>query len=90
MANLEAQIKSALEIFWDDHALIPAGGGPSTVDELLEPIESMTAVEVLLTLDKIVQTKLPNTVIQAGGYKTKDEFVNLLSAKVLEHLATKK
>lgn len=89
MANLEPQLKSALETFWDAHALIPAGGGPSTVDELLEPIESMTAVEVLLTLDKIVGTKLPNTVIQAGGYKTKEEFVNLLSAKVLEHMAKK-
>ena len=85
MADLENQIKAALESFWDEHALTPASGGPSTVDELLEPIESMTAVEVLATLDKIVGAKLPNSVIQAGGYKTKEEFVNQLSAKVLAH-----
>ncbi|WP_432258784.1 hypothetical protein [Cupriavidus sp. TMH.W2] len=90
MASLENQIKTALAQFWDEHALVPDGGGPSTVDELLEPIESMTAVEVLATLDKIVGKKLPNSVIQAGGYKTKEEFVIRLSARVLSHLATKK
>lgn len=90
MANLETQIKVALEEFWNEHALEPLGGGPSTVDELLEPIESMTAVEVLATLDKIVGKKLPNTVIRAGGYKTKDEFVDLLSASVLSYLTAKK
>ncbi|MGT2458981.1 hypothetical protein ACU4GI_40000 [Cupriavidus basilensis] len=89
MANLENQIKAALEQFWDDHALVPTGGGPSTVDELLEPIESMTAVEVLLILDKIVNKKLPNSLIQAGEYKTKEEFANRLSARVLAYLATK-
>ena len=90
MANLENQIKMALEQFWDEHALEPTGGGPSTVDELLEPIESMTAVEVLAILDKIVNKKLPNSLIQAGGYKTKEEFVNRLSARVLSYLATQK
>ncbi|MCK4136111.1 hypothetical protein DOT66_25415 [Ralstonia pseudosolanacearum] len=85
MADLENQIKVALEAFWDEHALTPVSGGASTVDELLEPIESMTAVEVLATLDKIVGAKLPNSVIQTGGYKTKEEFVNQLSAKVLAH-----
>lgn len=90
MANLEIQIKAALEEFWDEHALVPNGGGPSTVDELLEPVESMTAVYVLTKLDKIVDKKLPNNVIQPGGYKTKDEFVNLLSARVLSYLATGK
>lgn len=89
MANLENQIKEALEQFWDDHALEPAGGGPSTVNELLEPIESMTAVEVLIVLDEIVNDTLPNSLIQAGGYKTKEEFVNILSTRVLSHLETK-
>jgi len=90
MVTLETQIKAALEQFWDEHALVPAEGGACTVDELLEPIESMTAVEVLATLDKLVGEQLPNTVIQAGGYKTKDEFVTELSAQVLSHLAAKK
>jgi hypothetical protein len=60
------------------------------VDELLEPIESMTAVEVLAVLDKIVGTELPNSVIRAGGYKTREEFVDGLSAKVLSYLQAKK
>lgn len=90
MADLENQIKAALEEFWDEHALIPEAGGPSTVDELLEPIESMTAVEVLAILDKIVGTELPNSVIRAGGYKTREEFVDGLSAKVISYLQAKK
>lgn len=89
MANLEDHIKEALEQFWDEHALEPVGGGLSTVDELLEPIESMTAVEVLIVLDEIVNETLPNSLIQAGGYKTKEEFVNVLSARVLSHLVDK-
>ena len=90
MANLENQIKVALEQFWDEHALAPADGGPSTVDELLEPIESMTAVEVLCVLDEIVNETLPNSLIQAGGYSTKEEFVSNLSARVLAHLEPQK
>ncbi len=89
MADLETKIKAALEEFWDEHALVPETGGPSTVDELLEPIESMTAVEVLAILDKIVETSLPNSVIRPGGYKTRDEFVDGLSAKVMSYLQAK-
>lgn len=90
MADLEKQIRAALEEFWDEHSLMPEAGGPSTVNELLEPIESMTAVEVLATLDKVVGTELPNSVIRAGGYKTRDEFVYGLSAKVISYLQAKK
>ncbi|KAK51176.1 hypothetical protein L576_0080 [Bordetella bronchiseptica OSU054] len=50
----------------------------------------MTAVEVLATLDKVVGTELPNSVIQAGGYKTREEFVDGLSAKVISYLQAKK
>lgn len=89
MDELESKVREALNAFWDERE-IPAGpSGATTVDELLEPVESMTAVEVLVTLDAIVGHKLPNTVIQAGGYSTKSEFVDKLTASVLAYLQTK-
>lgn len=90
MNEIEERIKAVLVQFWDERAIVVEVGTEGTVDELLEPIESMTAVEVLSTLDKIVGKALPNTLIQAGGYKTKDEFVTRLSARVMAHLTAAK
>lgn len=86
---MEDQIRAALEAFWDEHAIPSVGGAPATVDDLIGPVESMIAVEVLVALDKITGMKLPSSVIQAGGYATRDEFVNKLSAAVLAYVAKK-
>lgn len=89
MDELAAKIKTALEEFWDERAIPAEGGVASTVDDLIGPVESMIAVEVLVVLDKITGMKLPNSIIQAGGYNTRDEFVNKLSAAVLAHVSKK-
>ncbi|WP_165184203.1 hypothetical protein [Paraburkholderia dioscoreae] len=89
MSELADRIKAALENFWEEHAIPADDGAATTVDELVGPVESMIAVEVLVTLDKITGMKLPNSIIQAGGYKTKDEFVNKLGAAVLAYVAKK-
>lgn len=89
MSELEGKIKAALEEFWDEYAIPAEGGAASTVDELIGPVESMIAVEVLVALDKITGMKLPNSIIQAGGYKTNDEFVSKLGAAALAYLAKK-
>lgn len=89
MEDIEKRIVTALEEFWDERA-IPAGpaeGG--TVDDLVGPVESMTAVDVLAALDEIVGFKLPNSVIQSGGYQTRDEFVQKLTARVMAKLKEK-
>lgn len=88
MDEIEVKIRAALDEFWDERALPSGPSGATTVEALLDPIESMTAVEVLVTLDEIVGTKLPSSVIQAGGYGTKEEFLDKLTAKVLEHIET--
>jgi hypothetical protein len=89
MSELADKIKAALEEFWDERAIPTEGGGVTTVDELVGPVESMIAVEVLVTLDKITGMKLPNSIIQAGGYMTRDEFVNKLGAAALAYVASK-
>lgn len=83
MGTLKEKIQQALIEFWDARALPSGPDGATVVDDLVSPIESLTAVDVLATLDPIVGMKLPNSVIQAGGYKTKEEFVEKLSGKVL-------
>lgn len=88
MTEMEFKIRETLDAFWEDRA-IPTEDGGSIVDALVAPVESMTAVEVLVDLDKITGEKIPNTVIQAGGYMTKDEFLDKLTASVLKHLTSK-
>ncbi len=89
MGELEGKIKAALEGFWDEYAIPAEGGAVPTVDELVGPVESMVAVEVLVALDKVTGMKLPNSIIQAGGYNTKDEFVSKLGAAALAYVAKK-
>lgn len=89
MSEIACRVKAALEEFWDERAIPSEGGAAATVDDLIGPVESMVAVEVLVVLDKIAGMTLPNSIIQAGGYKTKDEFVKKLGEAVLAHVAKK-
>jgi len=86
MTALESTIRKKLEEFWDERALPIGPSGESIVDALVAPVESMTAVEVLCEIDSIVGKTVPSTVIQAGGYMTREEFVDKLTKKVLDHV----
>ena len=90
MSAIEQQIREALGNFWDEHALPIGPGGAEMVDELVAPVESFIAVDVLVTLDIIVGKKIPSSVIQAGGYESKQELVDKLSAAVMEFMAGSK
>lgn len=89
MEDKEASIREALEDFWEENAIPTDPDTQMTVDGLMGPIESMTAVAVLVTLDEIVGTTLPSSVIQAGGYASKDEFIELLTQSILEEVQEK-
>lgn len=86
MSDIEARIRAELENFWDERAIPVGSSGETAVEELAAPVESMTAVDVLAGLDKITGLKLPNTLIRRGGYNTRDQFVDSLSAKVLKRV----
>lgn len=83
-AAIEAAVRAALDQFWEENAIPAPDGGASTVDELVGPVESMTAVGVLAMVDAIVGFQVPNTVIKVGGYRTKNEFVQHLSGRVMK------
>lgn len=84
MDKIEKNIRAALDAFWEEMALQTESDGAITVDALVGPIESMTAVEVLVIIDAIVGAQVPNCVIQPGGYKSKDEFIEKLTKRVLD------
>lgn len=87
MDELESRIREELEQFWDERAIPSGPDGETTVDELLGPLESMTAVDVLATLEGVVgDVPLPNTLIKAGGYKTKAEFLEHLTNRVMDRV----
>ena len=85
-AAIQAAVQAALSAFWDENAIPAEEGGASTVDELVGPVESMTAVGVLATVDEIVGFEVPNSVIQVGGYQSKEEFVAHLTGNVMAHV----
>lgn len=86
MEEMEQRVRAQLGQFWDDRAIPVGPDGDTIVEELVAPVESLTAVEVLLDLDPIVGCKLPSSVIRAGGYMTKEEFLEKLTASVLKHV----
>ncbi len=85
------QIKSAIEAclreFWDGHSLAIEGASES-VDGLIDPLDSLTAVDALIELEKIVGTELPEgRVIRRGGYDSKEQFIEDLTKRVLKYIA---
>lgn len=86
MDELEKQIRKALGDFWDERAIPSGPAGATTVDELLGPLESMTAVEVLATLEGVVSVEVPSSVVKAGGYKSRGEFLDHLTKRVMDRV----
>jgi hypothetical protein len=81
----EKEIRQALSSFWDDtlgdEAAIsqPSDGAASVgIDELKPTMDSLTAVTVLIPLEKVLGHPLKQQLIRKGGYSSKDEFVDHL------------
>lgn len=80
------QIKQALEDFWSAQA-ISVDGESTSVDDLVAAMDSMTAVEALVEVEKIVGMDLPSgDVVRRGGYESKKQFVEELTARVLTYV----
>lgn len=90
MDEKRAELVRILGEFWDENE-IPGDGGCSGVGGLGASMDSLTAVEVLVELDKLYGKKIPvDSVIQRGGYKDKDEFVQKLAESVEEAVRSAK
>ena len=79
-------VKHALEAFWDAQVSPPLSDSGSEVFSVGSEMDSLTAVAVLCELEVLLGIdNLPETLVKRGGYKTKQEFVELLSKSVVEH-----
>lgn len=87
MEDLRKQLEGVLESFWDENIIPTVGANSSTMEDLLLPLDSITACEVLVNLEAIVNMNLPiGEIVQHGGYQTKDEFVGQVAAAVMKHV----
>lgn len=86
MDNLELQIRTRLEEFWDERS-IALGGEPHDVSELGAAMDSLTAIEVLVDIADLVGNEVPaDKTIKKGGYQNRDEFVGEITTKVITFL----
>lgn len=84
--DLKTAIEKLLAAFWDKRALEIAND-PLSVDELGAPMDSIVAVESLLEIGKVLKRKIPvDEVVRNGGYESKEQFIKLVTANILEYL----
>lgn len=85
-SNTAGQIREALENFWKEQSL-SIDEGSTSIDDLVAAMDSMTAVEVLVDVEKIVGMELPTAeVIRRGGYESQEQFVEDLTTRVLTYV----
>lgn len=88
MTDQRAQIEAVLGQFWEEMAIDLGGSPQSTSDLLGAPLDSITAVEVLVQVDELLGRTLPaEALIQKGGYESKQQFVEVLTAQILGYVA---
>jgi hypothetical protein len=81
------QIEAALAQFWEDNAIADQTGSADDTLDYLAPLDSMSAVEVLIELDQIVGQELrAGAIIRKGGYDSKEQFVSDVTKQVLAYL----
>lgn len=80
------QIRQALEKFWDEQSLSVESSSTS-VDDLVAAMDSLTAVEALINVEKIVGLELPSgELIRRGGYDSATQFVAHLTDRVCKYV----
>ncbi len=85
-SDLADRIKSKLRAFWKEQSLSPDVGSTS-IDDLVAAMDSVTAVDVLMTVEEIVGVELPaGKVIRPGGYTSEAQFIEDLTVRVLKYV----
>ena len=61
------------------------------MDDLVAAMDSFTASDVLGEVEDIVDMELPSgQVVRRGGYDSKDQFVTMLTQRILDYVAEHK
>lgn len=81
MNTKHEQLHDVLNAFWDQNVLgVPADEGDPAeeiaIDEPLVQLDSITAVDVLLDIEKVVGKHLAvEKVVRKGGYSSREQFI---------------
>jgi len=87
MEDLKLQLEAVLDQFWEQNVIEAASEDGSNVDEMLIPLDSITACESLLDIEPLVGKELPiEQIVRKGGYQSKDEFISAVSDAVLKYV----
>lgn len=84
------QLYDVLSAFWDQNVLeVPPADGDAdeeiAIDQPLVQLDSITAVDVLLDIEKVVGTHLPiEKIVRKGGYSSREQFIEEVSKAVDE------
>lgn len=86
------QLHDVLSAFWDQNVLeVPADEGDVdeeiAIDQPLVQLDSITAVDVLLDIEKVVGKHLPiEKIVRKGGYSSREQFIQEVTNAVDECL----
>lgn len=84
--NTENQIKEVLRNFWKAQSL-DVDGASTSIDDLVAAMDSLTAVDALIEVERIVGMNLPTgNVIRRGGYDNEEQFVEDVTTRVLGYV----
>lgn len=84
----EADVIAALAEWWDAEADVRRDdpfANPGTLYDVVVDIDSLSVVNVLLVVEKILGFEPPVTVIKKGGYRDRQEMINHLVPAMREH-----
>lgn len=88
------QLHDVLSAFWDQNVLdVPADEGGAdeeiAIDQALVQLDSITAVDVLLDIEKVVGKHLPiEKIVRKGGYSSREQFIDEVTQAVNEFVET--
>lgn len=84
--ELRIAVRKALEEFWDARSLGDESAS-GTLNDLVDPLDSLTAVDALLDIEAIVGITIPeDKVIRRGGYDSRKQFIDHLGQKVVNYV----
>ncbi|SDY97427.1 hypothetical protein SAMN05518854_103120 [Variovorax sp. YR266] len=89
MNEMKAAIENNLSEFWERQSL--KTDESDSVEDFVDELDSLAAVDALLGIEAIVGMHIPEaSVIRKGGYESKQQFVDDLTAKVMAYVEGKK
>lgn len=90
----EEALKSAITEWWDATVETkeddPFAERPNTLYDLVVDIDSLSAVEALIVIEREIGFEPPVSVIRRGGYKSCDDMIDHVLPALRRHFETQK